>query len=209
MELIIARPSPFARKVRIALHEKDIAFTERMDVPWSPDTATVAHNPLGKVPVLILEGGRTFYDSSVIIEYLETLGHAPTLYPERPEARVAARQIEALADGICDAVVLTVLEDSRKPELQSADWHGRQMHKIAAGTAALDDLLGDRDWFIGSAMTIADIAAGCALAYLDLRRPDFGWRDRYPGLVTFSARMEERPSFARTRPELQEIAPVG
>lgn len=208
MELIIARPSPFARKVRVALHEKGIPFTERMDVPWSPDTATVEHNPLGKVPVLIEDDGRVFHDSSVILEYIETLGHDPALYPADPAARVAARQIETLAGGICDAVVLTVLEESRKPELQSADWRGRQMRKIAAGTAALERAVDGRAWFVGDAMTVADIAAGCAAAYMDLRRPDFAWRGGHPALAAFSDRMEARPSFAATRPEVQEIAPV-
>ncbi|HSF96316.1 MAG TPA: glutathione S-transferase N-terminal domain-containing protein [Thermohalobaculum sp.] len=209
MKLIIASPSPFARKARIALHEKGLPFEEVMDVPWNPDTVAPSHNPLGKIPVLILEDGSAIYDSRVIVEYLETLGAPPALIPADPAARIAARRIEALADGICDAVVLTVLEQSRREGLRSADWIARQRHKIALGTAELARLLGGRAFFVGEALTLADIAAGAALAYLDLRAPDYGWREQFPELAAFSARMEARQSFTRTRPYAQDIAPVG
>ncbi len=208
MKLIIARPSPYARKARIALHEKGLAFEEHIDVPWNPDTVAVAHNPLGKIPILILDDGRVIHDSSVIVEYLDTIAE-PRLIPAEPGLRVRAREIETLAGGICDAVVLTVLEESRPPELQSKDWMTRQRRKIEQGTAALADALGSRDWFVQDGPTVGDIMAGCALAYMDLRRPDVDWRGAHPALVAFSERMEARPSFRQTRPETQEIAAVN
>lgn len=209
MKLIIASPSPFARKVRIALHEKALPFEEVMDVPWNPETVAPAHNPLGKIPVLLLEDGRAFYDSRVIMEYLETLDLPPRLIPLDPQGRLDVRQIEALADGICDAVVLIVLEQARKPGLQSADWIARQTRKVALGVAELARLLGQGPHFHGETLTLADIAAGVALAYLDLRLPDHRWRPDFPALAAFSDRLEARPSFARTRPFAQTIAPVG
>jgi len=209
MKLIIASPSPFARKVRIALHEKGLPFEEVMDVPWNPDTVAPAHNPLGKIPVLLPGDGRAIYDSRVIVEYLETLDAPPALIPADPAARVAVRQIEALADGLCDAVVLIVLEQARRPELQSADWIARQRRKVELGTTELARLLGQGAHFVGEGFTLADIAAGVALAYLDLRLPDYAWRPDFPALTAFSARMEARESFARTKPYAQSIAPVG
>lgn len=208
LRVLIARPSPFARKVRIALREKGLPHEELVDNPWLPDSGVAQRNPLGKVPVLMLEDGRMLHDSSVIIEYLETLPSPLALLPPPGEARVAHRQIEALADGVCDAVVLLVLEGSRSAP--SADWSARQMKKIEAGCAALEAALPQPDrlaepWYVEQCFGLADIAAGCALAYLDLRLPQFDWRPRHPRLAAFSARLEARPAFASTRPEAQEI----
>jgi len=122
---------------------------------------------------------------------------------------LAHKQIEATADGVCDAVVLIVLERSRAPALQSSDWIGRQLRKVEAGTSALaDELGGGRQWFVGSALGLADIAVGCMLGYLDLRLPEFDWRGHHANLVAFSERIFSRPSFAATIPETQEITEV-
>lgn len=209
MQLIIARPSPFARKARIALLEKGIPFETIMDVPWNADTVAPAHNPLGKIPVLLLDDGTSVYDSRVIIDYLETLGRPPQLIPEDAVARLRHRQIEALADGVCDAVVLIVLENQRQPERRSADWIARQRRKIEAGTAEMARQLGEPEWPAGEEIGLADIAAGCMAAYLDLRLPEFPWRERHPNLAAFSDRLERRPSFQATRPEPQVITPLG
>lgn len=208
MQLIIAKPSPFARKVRIALREKDIPYEEVVSNPWNTDALAPTHNPLGKVPVLLLEDGSAIYESHVIVDYLETLG-GPSLMPPVPEDAISARQIDALAMGICDAVVLLVLEGQRKAEARSADWITRQNAKVAAGVASLSNSLAQRDWYIGEGLTLADISAGCALAYLDLRLPKFEWRDRYLDLVRYSEKLEARLSFAETRPEMQAIEPLA
>ena len=206
MKLVIAKPSPFARKVRVALREKGLPFEEIVENPWAAGTAVPGTNPLGKVPALMLADGRVVYDSKVIVEYLETLGRPPPLIPADPELRVAHRQIEALADGVSDAVVLVVLERSRPADLQSGDWIGRQVRKIEAATAELARLLGAGEWLTGSGFGLADIAAGCALGYLDLRFPEFDWRSRHPALASYFARLDARPSFAATRPTAQPIA---
>ncbi len=209
LKLVIAKPSPFARKVRIALREKWIDYEEVMDVPWNPDTKAPSLNPLGKIPILICEDGHTVFDSSVIVEYLETLGQEPQLIPTTPAERVEVRQIEALADGVSDAVVLIVMESKRRADLISEDWLIRQRAKVDAGLKALADMLKDKKWFVGDHMSVADIAAACALAYADTRVPDVAWRTKHPGLVAFSDKMEKRPSFAATRPEPQDIVPLN
>jgi len=207
VQLIIAKPSPFARKVRIGLREKDIPYEEVVSNPWNADALAPTHNPLGKVPVLLLEDGSTIYESHVIVDYLETL-NGPSLLPPAPEDAISARQIDALAMGICDAVVLLVLEGQRKAEARSVNWIFRQNAKVAAGVAGLSDSLAQRDWYIGDGLTLADISAGCALAYLDLRLREFKWRDRYLDLVRYSEKLEARSSFAETRPEAQAIVPL-
>jgi len=148
------------------------------------------------------------HDSKVIVEYLEMLGRPPQLLPSDPSLRLAHKQIEATADGVCDAVVLIVLERSRAPALQSGDWIGRQVSKVGAGTNALGEELGARQWFVGAGLGLADIAVGCMLGYLDLRLPEFDWRGRHANLVAFSERMFSRPSFAATVPVAQQITEV-
>ena len=205
MKLIIALPSPFARKARAALIERRIECETIVENPWLPQTNVASANPLGKIPALILDDGRVVHDSSVIVEYLETLGALPELIPRIAELRVAHKQIEALADGISDAVMLIVLENSRPATMRSADWIERQRGKILAGTAELSRLLAEREWFTEAGFGLAEIAAGCALGYLDLRFPEFDWRASAPNLTRLYARLSLRPSFAETKPEPQAL----
>ena len=208
MKLVIAKPSPYARKARIALLEKRIPFETVIDAPWNPESSAPNLNPLGKIPIIVLDDGRVVHDSKVIVEYLETLDRPPRLIPSDPLPRLAHKQIEATADGVSDAVVLIVLERSRAPALQSTDWVSRQMRKIEAGTSALASELGSQQLFVGSEFGLADIAVGCMLGYLDLRLAEFDWRSRHPNLVAFSERIFARPSFAATIPETQHITEV-
>ena len=128
MKLVVATPSPFARKARIALLEKNLPHEVIVQNPWQ---TRIAGNPLGKVPALLLDDGRVVHDSSVILEYLETLDAPPRLIPADPAQRVQHKQVEAVADGICDAVVLIVTERARPPGKQSAEWIARQAGKLA------------------------------------------------------------------------------
>lgn len=211
MKLVIARPSPYARKARIALLEKGLAFETIIENPWQPDTTLPSVNPLGKVPVLMLDDGRVIHDSKVIVEYLETLGAPPDLIPRSPELRVAHKQIEAIADGVCDAVVLITLENARAPELRSLDWIERQRRKVVAGVTELARLLGNGEWFTSSGFGLGELACMCALDYVDLRFPAFDWHA--PGanlanLANLHARLSARPSIAQTKPEPQALPQV-
>ena len=204
---ISARPSPFARKVRVALLEKGIPFETVVDVPWNPDTLTPAHNPLAQAPVLILDNGLPVYDSRVIVEYLEILAPEPRLVPEEPVHRLAHKQVEALADGVCDAAVLAFLERSRAPAQRSLGWTDRQLRKVVAGVAEADRILGDGEVVVAPAFGLADIAVGCMLGYLDLRLPDIDWRGPHLRLARLADRLARRPSFRDTAPEPQTFAP--
>jgi glutathione S-transferase len=219
MQLIIATPSPFARKARIALIEKSIEHEVVIDNPWTPDALAPDQNPLAKIPVLIPDQGDAIYDSRVIIQYLEAK------YPETPllssdaTERITQLQIEALADGICDAIVLLTIEAHRKPGTQSPIWVERQRAKIVAGMARLAEMLGERESFgqenfnqesadlVG--IHLADIAAGCALAYTLVRLPKFDWCERHPTLADFSDRMESRPSFEASYPTPQPLVEIA
>lgn len=205
MKLIIARPSPYARKVRVALAEKNIAFETIVENPWLPRTSVPQTNPLGKVPALILDDGTVVHDSKVIVEYLETLGAPPVLIPQEPALRIAHKQVEALADGVCDAVVLIRLERTRPAPMQSADWIDRQHRKILAGTQELSRMLGREECFTEAGFGLAEVATGCALGYLDFRYPEFEWRTGNPNLARLYDRLIARPSFSNSLPQDQEL----
>jgi glutathione S-transferase len=198
MRLVIATPSPFARKARIALLEKNLPHEVIVQNPWQTH---IAANPLGKVPALLLDDGRVVHDSSVILEYLETLDAPPALIPADRAQRVRHKQVEALADGICDAVVLIVNERARPPLQQSAEWIARQAGKLGPSLAFLEKEVG-----ASTAFELAELATGCALGYLDLRYPELDWRGRHPLLLDLLEQLSARPSFAQTRPTPQPLA---
>ena len=205
MKLIIAKPSPYARKARVALLEKKIDCEISVENPWLPQTRINDANPLGKVPALVLENGRVIHDSKVIFEYLETLEAPPQLTPTDASARIAHKQIEAIADGICDAVVLIALEGARAQDKRSEEWIERQHKKIVAGVGELERTLGQREWFTDFGYGLAEISCICALEYIDFRYPQFRWRESAPGLAELHRRVSARPSFAATRPEPQVL----
>lgn len=200
MKLISSPTTPFGRKVRIVLLEKKIPFELEIDVPWSPDTRVGQSNPLGKVPVLVLKDGETLYDSRVIVEYLEHLSPVGHLLPQDAANRIAVRKIEALADGMTDAAALIFLENKRPEELRSKEWITRQEGKVFRALEALSEELGERVHFVDGKFSLADIAVGCALGYLDFRFPYIDWRNAHANLARFAAKLAERKSFKETVP---------
>jgi glutathione S-transferase len=200
MKLIASLTSPYARKVRIALAEKKIEYELVEASPWVADTDVPSYNPLGKVPVLVLDDGTNLFDSRVIVEYLDTVSPVSRLMPEPSRQRIAVKRWEALADGILDAAVAIVLEGRRPAKQQSKDWLERQRSKVDRGVAEFANELGDKAWCNGEAYSLADIAAGCTLGYLDFRHPAIDWRTQYPNLVKLAEKLAKRASFADTIP---------
>lgn len=200
MQLISATPSPYARKVRIALAEKGLPFHLQTEVPWDSTTATPQYNPLEKLPVLIMDDGKAVYESHYILEYLEAKFPEPALLPADIDQRLAARQIEVLCDGVCDAFVLLFFERHRDPDQQSQPWMARQLRKIDGGVAALAHSAGEREFVIADRFGLADIALGTLTKYLSVRWAEYPWRERHPNLEAYSDRIEQRASFRDTVP---------
>ena len=192
--------SPFARKVRIVLAEKKIECPQVEISPWSADNEVHAYSPLGKVPVLVLDDGTPLFDSRVIVEYLDNVSPVSRLIPEPSRQRIAVRKWEALADGISEASIGVVIERRRPAAQQSADFIARQERKMREGLADLGRGLNDETWCNGEGYSLADIATGCALGYLDLRHRNLGWRDAYSNLARLYERLSKRASFADTAP---------
>lgn len=198
MQLMASLTSPFVRKVRIVLLEKRIPCELVVDIPWNADTKVPQFNPLGKVPVLILDDGSTLFDSRVIVEYLEQLAADNPLIPREPASYMAVKRHEALADGIADAAATIFLERKRPESQQSADWIQRQQQKIELGLAALSVALGQNEYVVAHRFSLADIAMLSTLGYLDLRFAEIDWRTQYPNLADFMQRLAERESVKAT-----------
>ena len=201
MKLIGSLTSPYVRKVRIVFLEKKVDVDLAVENVWAADTKIALSNPLGKVPCLISDDGEAIYDSRVIAEYADGLSPVSKLIPSDNRERAAVKTWEALADGIMDAAVLARLERTWRPaEQQSTPWVDRQMEKIQAALRQMSAQLGENAWCHGNQMTLADIAAGCALGFLVLRFPDIQWQTQYPNLDTLYQKLLQRPSFSATEP---------
>jgi glutathione S-transferase len=201
MKLIGSLSSPYVRKVRIVMAEKKLDYKLELEDVWNSNAILVS-NPLGKVPCLVMDGGEAVFDSRVIVEYLDTLSPVSRLIPERGRERIEARTWEALADGLLDACVAARLEQTWAPrgEARSPAWIERQMLKISGSLKAMSLGLGDKPWCTGIHFSLADIAVGCALGYLDFRFPAIDWRNDHPNLKRLGDKLLARQSFIDTHP---------
>ena len=202
MKLIGSLTSPYVRKVRVVMAEKKLDFQFVLEDVWGSD-AMLASNPLGKVPCLVMEGGEAVFDSRVIVEYLDTLSPVGKLLPPLGRERTEVRTWEALADGLLDAANLARMEAtwSGRTEVQrSQAWIDRQMSRVHAAVKAMGLGLGDKPFCAGNHYTLADVAVGCALGYLDFRFAQINWREGYPNLEKLYAKLEQRQSFTDTIP---------
>jgi glutathione S-transferase len=206
MKLLSATPSPYARKVRIALAEKGITFELVTEVPWNAEATTPRYNPLEKLPVLILDDGTTVYESRLILEWLEIKHPRPPLFPEDPDELLAAKRLEVLADGVCDAFVLLFWERQRPEAHRSGPWMARQTRKIEGGLREVARLVPPGGYCVGDRFGLGDIAVGSMLSFLHVRFPELDWSSAYPHLADLYAWLSERPSFAATAPVPQRIA---
>ncbi len=203
MKLIGATTSPYVRKVRIVLAEKKLDYQFVLEDVWNSDAIRTA-NPLGKVPCLVMEGGEALFDSRVIVEYCDMLSPVARLIPSTGRERAEVRTWEALADGVLDAAILARLEQTwpgRSEGQRSPQWVDRQMGKIDAALAAMSKGLADKPFCAGIHMTLADIAVGCALGYLDFRFAQVDWRSAHPNLARLADKLAQRPSFIETLPK--------
>jgi glutathione S-transferase len=201
MKLIGANASPFVRKVRIVLAEKKIDYQYVLEDVWASQSTISSLNPLGKVPTLIMEDGGAVFDSRVIVEYLDTLTPLHRLIPQASRERVEVKVWEALADGLMEAAILVRLENTQRSEdKRNAAWIGRQMAKVERSLAAMSEGLAGKEWCSGGKYSLADVAVGSALGYLDFRFAALDWRTPNQGLATLYAKLALRPSFVSTVP---------
>ena len=203
MKLIGSSSSPYVRKVRVVMAEKKLDYDFVPEDVWAEHTTISEANPLGKVPCLIMEGGEALFDSRVIVEYLDTLSPVGKLIPPVGRERAEVKTWEALADGLLDASIAARLEATwagRAQAQRSPEWIDRQMGKVTASLKSMSKGLGDKPFCSGIYLSLADIAVGCALGYLDFRFPAIDWRTDHPNLHKLHDKLSLRPSFADTLP---------
>ena len=202
MKLIGTLTSPYVRKVRIVMAEKKLDFQLVLEDVWGADDI-LKSNPLGKVPCLVMEGGEAVFDSRVIVEYLDTLSPVGKLMPPTGRERIEVRTWEALADGLLDASILARLEatwSGRSAEQRSQVWIDRQMSRVMAVLKAMSQGLADKPYCAGTHFSLADVAVGTALGYLDFRFPHIAWRADHANLLRLHDKLATRPSFMETQP---------
>jgi glutathione S-transferase len=190
--------SPFGRKVNLAASVLNLSAEITIEPADLADAADSVRrqNPLGKIPVLVLEDGSSLYDSRVILEYLDHRSGGDKIIPREPSARFAALRLQALADGMTDAQILLVYENRwRPPEHHVQKWIDYQADKIRRGLAALEADPPPLD----AIPNVGQIALACFLGHRDLRFPGT-WRGDHPKLAAWLDRFAARvPAFGATK----------
>lgn len=202
LKLLYAPTSPYVRKVMACAHLAGVAdrieWLDSAAHPVHRDDRIAAHNPLAKVPTLILADGTALYDSRVICEYLADLGAAPGLFPPAGTRRWQALTWQALGDGLLDAALLARYEHTARPaQWQWPDWREAQLAKVAACLAAIDRLA---PALARDMPTIGEVTLGCALGYLDFRFPELDWRAGHPDAARWEAGFATLPAMRATLP---------
>lgn len=196
MKLYMSGTSPYVRKVRVTIREKGLEQSVE-EVPCNPfdDPAALAqHNPLGKVPTLVLDDGTGLYDSPLVCGHLDGLGAGPRLIPDDPAGRLAVLRAQALADGLMDNAVALTMEGRRPENERSPAAMERWRSQIRRAVAAMErDLSG-----LPEGVTLGHVAFACALAYLDFRHGALAWRDGRPALAAWHETFARRPSMEAT-----------
>jgi glutathione S-transferase len=201
MKLLAALISPYTRKVRIFLAEKKIDCEMQIVDVQPVENPVNPHNPLGKIPTLVLDDGTPLYDSRVIVEFLDSVSPISRLIPDGTRDRVAVRRWEALADGVVDAGILVRYESVRAKNEQSKAWTDKQVARMHRGMQQLEADLAERTWCHGDRYSLADIAVGCCMGWLDFRKPGgVDWKAEYKAVAKHYEKLMERPAFAETVP---------
>ena len=199
MKLFWSSRSPFVRKVMVVAHETGLAgrieTVRTVVAPTKPNAEVMALNPLNKLPTLILDDGRPFYDSRVIVEYLDSLHQGPKLFPATAPARFEALRLQALGDGILDFLLVGLSERARPEAQQSPELKAALDIKF---TTAFDVLEREAPALAASPMTIGHLVIGCALGYADFRYAAKNWREGRPALAKFAGTILSRPSYKAT-----------
>lgn len=211
LKLINALPSPFGRKIEIALKEKGIPYTVEYDMPWNDTTRTPDFNPLEQLPLVILEDGRSVYDSHYILDWLEREYPVPSLLPPDLEGVHRAKLLQLLGERLMEVALSLVLEMNRPDPSQK--WLDRQSRKFAAGMRELDRLTAGSPPTADAPISMGDIAVVTTLDAIDFMLeedivtgfPLFEWRRSYPNLVTLADTLAQRPAFRETYPKMVEM----
>lgn len=195
MKLLGTPTSPYVRKVRLMLLEKNIPHEYLIDPPREPGSLVVRVNPLGRIPALILDDETCVFDSPVIAEYVDSLNDKPILIPrDNALARMRVKRWEALADGIMDSAIAVRNERIRPEEKQEPGNITLHNNAISRALDYASISLGNDAWVNAEEISLGDLALFSTLVYLDLRQPERDWRTPHPNLAYLFDQIAQRPS---------------
>ena len=195
MKLLGTPTSPYVRKVRLMLLEKNIPHEYLIDPPREPGSLVVRVNPLGRIPALILDDETCVFDSPVIAEYVDSLNDNPILIPrDNALARMRVKRWEALADGIMDSAIAVRNERIRPEKKQEPGNVTLHNNAISRALDYASISLGNDAWVNGEEISLGDLALFSTLVYLDLRQPERDWRTPHPNLAYLFDQIAQRPS---------------
>lgn len=207
-QLINARPSPYGRKVAIALHEKAVPFVTIFDLPWAEAVETRQHSPLEQLPILLVPGDDPIYDSTYILQWLEAHHAEPNLLPSDRDERLAALKLQILGERLMEIAQSVIFETYRpQPSDQGIE---RGTRKIIRGLAEVERLVGiGRQPSAEEPIHLGHIALATTLLVWEFVVSEkmsppidaFVWRGRYSALTALVTELERRPSFVATRPQ--------
>jgi len=198
MKLYGSLTSPYVRKVRVLIKEKNLPIELVVEDPWPEHSRIASMNPLGKVPTLLLDDGEAVYDSPVVSAWLDFRFQCG-LIPSEQKAYWDCMKWQALAHGIIDATVARVLELRRPPEKQMPEAMAREARRVQRALDQIESRMTGGGVLVGSGFTLADIALGVALQYIDFRDAQ-PWREGHPRLARWMAGVAARSSFVDTLP---------
>lgn len=197
MKLFLSPTSPFARKVKVALIEKNL-YPEVEEIrvdPWSSPAELSRVNPLCQVPTLVTSEGLALANSDSILAWLEHHCPRPALLPAGDPERGRSLAIAAQAQGLIQYTVDIVLERRRPTSQRSVTFVDRRMAAILRVVTALGG-----EWMPLPGFGIDGIGVACALGYLDLRLPEYPWREASPTLAHWFTAVASRPSLKASAP---------
>lgn len=198
MKLFGSATSPYARKARVLIHEKQLPVEFVVEDPWMENSPVAARNPLGKVPVLEIAPGQYYFESALVVHFLDHVD-GKSLTPTDPQNYWQAQRWQALGNGLIDATITRVLETRRPQEHQLQDRMEREAQRVHRAIALAESTFQGGDYLLAQRLTLADLVFGVALQYVDFRYPH-DWRSASPRLAAWHAGIAARPSFMETLP---------
>jgi glutathione S-transferase len=198
MKLFGSPTSPYVRKARVLIKEKNLPVEFMIEDPWMEGSPIIAKNPLSKVPALEIAPNDYIFESVLVVHFLDHID-GRSFTPRDPVGYWEAQRWQSVGNGIIDAVIARVLESRRPPEFQMAAKKEREEQRVQRAIAYAENMCKGSEFLVGNRFSVADLVLGVALQYVDFRYAH-DWRSGAPKLAKWHAAIAARPSFVETQP---------
>jgi glutathione S-transferase len=198
MKLYGSLTSPYVRKARVLIHEKNLPVEFTVEDPWTEDSPIIAKNPLSKVPVLEIAPDQYYFESALVVHFLDHVD-GRSMTPTDPANYWQAQWWQSLGNGIIDAAIQRIFETRRPQEHQLPDRMEREAQRVRRAIALAEKTIEGGEYLVAGRLTLADLVLGVALQYVDFRDPH-DWRAASPKLAAWHAGIVSRRSFEETLP---------